>query len=264
MRYQTLVFCWSMCAIATGAGAQEASGRLDLDVLSRNLRSQMVVGRVVFAATENTCPQQFGTLRVYPDGSMAELQALFAGSPNQYREAHTVALDDHIYRHHVATEFCRVDIDIREQVRDDGVWTSLLAPRTVTWPSRIPPEEFGRYVDAQNARRSMGSLRQGGVTTLGGNLVFEGIHSCFDAVGDYLIDQHGVALQFVTNLPGDVNRFVMERVDVDDDHSRLYLSHEDCRIEITIGSSVLSQGQWVARSIAPFIEPHLSIHRGGP
>jgi len=280
MYTRTILFYWLSCSFVTASAAQESSGRIDLDLLSGGPRSQLVVVRIEFAGTGNSCPQQFGALRAYRDGSMAELQALFSGSPNRYSEARTAALDDETYRHHVGAEACRVDMDIREQVRHDGIWTSLLLPRTLRpslspeersealrelydRPSRIPPEQFGRYVDARDARRSMGSLLQGGVITLSGGLDFEGVRSCFDVVGDYLIDQRGVAFQFVTNLSTDMNRFVMERIDVDDDHSRLYLTRGDCRIELTVGASILLQGQWVTRSIAPFHPPVITIKRGG-
>jgi hypothetical protein len=261
--------------------AQEPSGHLDLDMLAGFLRSELAIGRIVFFATDETCPQQLGTLRVGADGSMADLQALFGGSAKQYREGHTGVQDDHTYRHHVATETCQVDIDIREQVRRDGVWTSLLVPRSIRpslspeerseaeresqdRPSRIPSEQFGRFVNARDlARRSEGTLRQGGVSMINLGINFEGERRCFEAVGDYLIDQRGVAFQFVTYLPGDMNRFLLDRVDVDKDHSRIYLTDGDCRIELTVGASILWHGQWVARSVAPYFPPKITIKPGG-
>jgi hypothetical protein len=270
MNYRTVLSFSFLVTFAWASAAQEPSGHIDLDVLAGD---QLVVGRVVFSGAGDTCPQQFGALRLHSDGSITELQALFANSLKRYTEARTAPLDDETHRHQVATETCRVDIDIREQVRGAGVWTSLLLPRSIR-PSlspeerseakrarddrstRNPPERSRRPTDG---RRSEGSLRQGGVVNISGGLSFDGVRTCFEAVGEYFIDSRGVALQFVTSLPGELNRFMMERIDVDDDHSRLYLARGDCRIELTIGASILSQGNWVARSIAPFLPPTITV-----
>jgi hypothetical protein len=60
---------------------------------------------------------------------------------------------------------------------------------------------------------------------------------------------------FLTPLPGDLNRFVIERVDPDRDHGRLYFTRGDCRWEITIGKAVLREGEWVALPLAPIRRP---------
>jgi hypothetical protein len=264
------LFCSILSAFATAAAAQEPSGRVDLDVLAGNPLPQLVVGRVIFSPTDAACPQQLGTLRLRSDGQNRELTGLGFLANSHNWTWNTTPLDDETYRHRVATSTCRVDLDIRQQVRRDGVWTALFLPRPLRpslspeersaakreqedRPSPSPAERFGRYRDALDARSAMGSLRQGGPITISQGFGFEGVQTCFDAVGDYLVEQNGVAFQFVTDLPGNLNRFVLERIDVDDDHSRLSLSRDDCRVEITIGASILWQGQWVARSIAPFI-----------
>lgn len=46
---------------------------------------------------------------------------------------------------------------------------------------------------------------------------------------------------------------MLERVDIDDDHGRLYLVLADCRFELANSAPALSRDQWVPRSIAPFI-----------
>jgi hypothetical protein len=241
--------------------------------------SQLVAGRVAFTATDAACPHEFGTLRFRSDGGIAHLKAFGLLSSAEGRWG-TTLLDDKTYRHRVATDTCRVDVDFGEEVRRDNIWTPVLLPRMLR-PSLsaeerseaerqykesfryrqypVPLAQFGRYKDALSARAAMGSLRQGVSGTMSEGLAFDGEQPCFDAVGDYLIDSRGVALQFVTNLPGELNRFVMERVDIDDDHSRLYLTHGDCRFEITIRASVLARDQWVPRSIAPFIPGTVTI-----
>jgi hypothetical protein len=266
------------------APAQEPSGRIDLDLMAAVPASQLVVGRVTFVASQAVCPQQFGTFRFRADGRITLLNAFgFLASPAGAALA-TTELDDETYRHRVANDSCRVDFDIREQVLRDNAWTPLLLPRmrrpslspeqrseaerqfrdsASDLPNPVPAAQFGRYVDARNARSTLGSLGQGVNGTMATGLAFDGAPRCFDAVGDYLIDQSGAAFQFVTGLPGALNRFVMERIDVDDDRSRLQLTSGDCRVEITISASVLANGEWVARSVAPFMREkrRLSIKR---
>jgi hypothetical protein len=75
--------------------------------------------------------------------------------------------------------------------------------------------------------------------------------TCVEALGDYQIDQKGVVFTFFTPLPGDLNRFVMERVDPDSSHGRLYFTRGDCRWELTISKSVLRDDEWVALPLAP-------------
>jgi hypothetical protein len=284
MSYRTILFCSFLCGVATASSAQEPSGRVDLDLMASIPGSQLVVGRVAFTETAAACPHEFGTLRFRSDGGIAHLMA-FGFLLTADGRWGTTELDDETYRHRVATDTCRVDVDIGEQVRRDNVWTSVLLPRMrrpslsaeerseaerhyrdslLDRPDPIPLTEFGRYVDARNARGTVGSLRQGVGGTIREGLGFDGAQPCFDAVGDYLIDQRGVAFQFVTNLPGELNRFLMERVDIDDGHSRIYLTRGDCRFELTISAAVLSGDQWVPRSIAPFIpvKSHLTIQRG--
>jgi hypothetical protein len=265
------------------APAQEPSGHADLDLLAAMPSSRLVVVRVVFTPTAAICPQRLGTLRFRADGSINELTAFgFLSSPHDWQAA-TTALDDETYRSRVATDSCRVDLDIGEQVRLDNVWTPVLLPRqrrpsltqeerrkatqeyANSHPDPVPLAQFGSYIDAGNARGTLGSLRQGGVGAMAEGLPFDGAQRCFEAVGDYLVDQRGLALQFVANLPGGLNRFAIERVDIDDEHSRLYLTRGDCRFALTIGASVRAGDQWVSRSIAPFIEPKSrAIPSGGP
>jgi hypothetical protein len=78
------------------------------------------------------------------------------------------------------------------------------------------------------------------------------VQDCFEAVGIYLIDQGGVTLLFPTDLGGEFNRFFIERVDVDADHSTLYLSRGSCRVGFTISASTFREGSWIPLPIAPF------------
>jgi hypothetical protein len=280
MKFRT-VLVWSYLGLLTTASlAQEPSGRIDLDLMAANPAPQLVAGRVEFTTSEAVCPREFGTLLFRANGTIVILRALGTAADPFGGIERNAALDDQTYRHRNAMDTCRVDIDIAEQVRRNEVWTSVLLPRTrrpsLSAEERseaerqyrdshrdpVPLADWGRYVDARNARSTMGTLRQGIFTEISEGLPFDGGQPCFDAIGDYLIDQRGVEFHFVTSLPGDLNRFVMERVDIDDDHSRLYLTHGDCRLELTISASILVQNEWVPRSIAPFIKPKLTVHIG--
>ena len=177
----------------------------------------------------------------------------------------TTALDDQTYRHRVTADSCRVDVDIAEEVRHNGAWASLALPPAHrpslsaqqrgeaaqryldSHPDPVPLAQFGRYLDAGKATKIMGA----GLASMRQSLGFEGAPACFDALGDYLIDQRGVAFWFVTDLPGELNRFVLERADIDDVHSRLHLTKDDCRFVFTISAAVLAGDEWVARSVAP-------------
>jgi hypothetical protein len=106
----------------------------------------------------------------------------------------------------------------------------------------------------------MRSLGQGVPFTMNVPVQFEGAPAaCVEALGDYLVDPDGITFLFVTRLPGGINRFQMERVDSSDDQTRLYLTRGDCRYEITIAASVLHDGQWIARAIAPYVPSNTRI-----
>jgi hypothetical protein len=85
---------------------------------------------------------------------------------------------------------------------------------------------------------------------------FEGAPSnCFQAVGQFDLSSNGLTLSFPTNLPGNLNRFVIERADVDPYHARLYLVRDECRFELSISKSVLHGGPWVAVPLAAIPPP---------
>jgi hypothetical protein len=79
--------------------------------------------------------------------------------------------------------------------------------------------------------------------------------TCFEAAGDYQIERTGIIFSFLTGLPGDLNRFVIERTDLDANRSRLYFMRGDCRFELTVSQSVLRDGQWLDLPLAPAASP---------
>jgi hypothetical protein len=277
MNYGTILFCSLLSTLAT-AVAQEPSGRIDLGLLAGDPAAHLAVGSIAFMATAATCPQDLGTLRFHSDGTIEQLTASGFSPSLQTGRSSTTVRDDETHRYRVETDTCRVALDIGEQVHRDGAWTSVLLPRALrpslsagerseaerqarnSYRDPVPLAQYGRYVDARNEGGNDGSLRQEVFATIRGGFGFDGAQACFDAIGNYVIDQRRVMFQFVTNLPGELNRFVLERVDIDDDHSRLYLTQGDCRFALTVSASVLAGDQWISRSIAPFIRPTFFIH----
>lgn len=158
-------------------------------------------------------------------------------------------------------ESCRIDVDISEQQRRNSEWVPLLSdqrPEAIADrlsrkadPPVWSPAQLEAYERDKNARAHIGNLRQGLTETVRSGVEFEGAKDCFDAVAIYRIDQLGVTLLFPAGLNGELNRFFIERVDSDADHSTLYLSRGSCRVGFTISASVLRNGVWSPLPIAP-------------
>jgi hypothetical protein len=176
---------------------------------------------------------------------------------------------------------CRIDIAIRQQVRREGLWTSLLVPRerrpsvpleerqdlTRKWleslgahkePTPAATKLLDRWKAASDALRAMGRLGNGPsvVPWVSWGFAFDDRpETCFEAVGDYRIERTGIMFLFVTGLPGDLNRFVIERTDLDENHSRLSFERGGCRWELTVGQSIRRNREWVAVPLAPIPPP---------
>jgi hypothetical protein len=77
--------------------------------------------------------------------------------------------------------------------------------------------------------------------------------SCVEALGDFRIEPNAFVLSFLRPLPGDLNKFVMERTDLDENRSRLHLTRGDCRWELTVSQSLRPQRdtRWIALPLAP-------------
>jgi hypothetical protein len=168
--------------------------------------------------------------------------------------------DEFTARRRVATDSCRIDIDISEQQKKNGEWVRLSTGRSVISDDRsrktddlpaMSPAEREAYDRAGQAQMHVGSLRQGILATMAEGAGFEGMRDCFQAVGTYLIDQGGVTMLFPTGMGEELNRFFIERVDVDAEHSTLYLSRGSCRVGFTISASISREGSWVPLPIAP-------------
>jgi hypothetical protein len=250
-----------MMALSPAALAQKSSGHMDLEDMSSVYGTQLAVFRVVISETDAICPQQTGIFRIRPNGGVTEILAVLQGK-GDWRMDETAAPDDFTYRRRAATDTCRFDIDVSEQQQRNGEWMPLLS---ASRPNAIP-DDRGRKPDVSRAmspaeietsdrhmrvRAHAGNLLQGWTATFKSVVGFEEAKDCFDAVGTFQIDQSGVTLLFPAGLAGELNRFFIERVEVDADHSTLYLSRGSCRVGFTISASTFREGSWVPLPIAP-------------
>jgi hypothetical protein len=253
--------------------AQDVSGRIDLDAIAPVHR--VVMARLVFSKTAAvSCPQDFGILRISPAGIWHH-RPLLPGRPAVASGFISNLPNDETHLFRVATPDCRFDIAVRQQILQDDNWVSLLVTKrrrpSLSADERREldrqflaqlkdraksrtPEESARLRKAAEALNSIGSLMQGALM-LGTRGAFDDAPAtCFEAIGSYVIDPEGVTFLFATGLPGDLNRFVIDRTDIDDERSRLHLTQGDCRFELTISKSARSDGRWQAVAVVPFVK----------
>ena len=232
-----------MTALSPPALAQKSSGHMDLDDLSSVYGAQLAAFRVMISKTDVICPQQTGLFRIAPNGLVTDIEAIIRLVPELPRSDGKIvkgmdlspvpAPDDFTYRRRLAMESCRIDVDISEQQKRDGEWIPLLSAsrpsavsddlsRKTDDPPPLSSTEHEAYDRHTRARAHAGNLLQGWTGTFKSVVGFEGAKDCFDAVATYRIDQLGVTLLFPAGLEGEINRFFIERVDSDADHSTLY------------------------------------------
>jgi hypothetical protein len=273
MKFRIVMVSGLVLAWAGAALAQQPPGRIDLDRFAEELTGQISV-RATFEEGSVVCPED-RTLLTISNGRFSQLRHN-PSPPARWRRSENRTIDDETHRHQYSTDECRFDILVRMQVLRDGSWASLLVPR-LDRPS-LSAEEKKNALDEfwESARRRSESLspeernertrqlfeRQrtgwsvGRLGTMKTGFAFEGAPpNCFQAVGEFDLNAKGLALSFPTNLPGDLNRFVIERADVDPYHARLYLVRDDCRFELSIRKSVLHGDQWAAVPLAAIPPP---------
>lgn len=279
MRGLTVAFAFLLAGLGSAAG-QQVSGRADLELLADLPHSQLVAARVAFSKDSAVvCPHDHVILQMNR-GVLAQHRASVM-RPAEPAVEFLRTIDDTAYGYRVGLAQCRFELAIRQQVRQpDGSWRSLLVARTrrpgltpderramvddqLRTAPRIGAEEAARHRRAYEGRAT-GSLGQGlfGVTRAGA--VFEDAPAvCIEGIGNVVADTDGVTIGFLSGLPGDLNRFAIERADTHDDRSSIYLTKADCRYEITVGASVLKDGQWRARSVAPYLPLQVRIRKQG-
>jgi hypothetical protein len=120
-----ILLCGFLCASVTPLAAQRPNDRIDLDVVSNSPVSIIVIARISFAERDSQCPQDRGTLRI-SSGELGWIQSS-AARPNG--SATIAPIDDETQQYRIAARDCQTDIAVREQVRRDGSWVSLLVPK---------------------------------------------------------------------------------------------------------------------------------------
>jgi hypothetical protein len=188
-------------------------------------------------------------------------------------------IDDATYRYQFVKATCRMDIDIRHQVRMGDQWKSLLVmeerrpslsaearleaarkgvadlmKKAEAWARKNPMSvaEIDDMLHGKGPRRSTGSVLSMGFP-------FDGAPKpCMDVLGEYRITRNGFALAFFAPLPGELNKFVLEGSDLDGSRARIHLTKDDCRFEFTISQSVLHDFKWIALPLRPLPEDRVA------
>lgn len=253
-----------MLGFSSAALAQKSSGYMDLEEMS-GVGPRLVVVRVMFSGTDATCPRQTGMIRISSNGALTDILALLKDNSPGYQMNPTAAPDSFTYRRRIETDSCRIDVDIGEQQQKNGEWKPLIYryargleairedTRKVDDLPALSPAKREAYDRADREQLHAGNLRQGVTATITSGTRFEGIDNCFEAVGTYLIDQNGVTMLFATDLGGELNRFLIKRLDSDADHSTLFLSRGSCRVGFTVSASIFQEGAWSPLPIAPSV-----------
>jgi hypothetical protein len=263
MNFRALLFGLVLFAPATVSSAQEGSGRIDLDVLSRSPFPNLFAARIAFGGGQSGCPVDHGYLSV--SRSMLWQTRIGPEDPrlNSNMKATILPIDDETQQYRVESPNCRFDIAVRQKVRRDGVWASLLVPeiqrsnvrleaRREIKPEELTPVEKERLEAADKARDTAGSLVSAPIGVMSMGFSFDNKpQTCLEVAGDYQIGRMGIIFSFLTGLPGDLNRFVIERTDLDANRSRLSFTRGDCQFELTVSQSLRRHGHWVALPIAP-------------
>jgi hypothetical protein len=249
-----MLFAW-IC----GANAQRAADRIDLERFADEPTGLVSMG-VAFAESAATCPQDQALLKI-GNGALAQLRSAnrpMTGS-GQYK-----TLNDETHLLESSTSECRIDMRVRMQVLRDGSWTSLRVPtrraEDVMAQARerveqLSPQERQERLDRFNERQRTG-WSFGRVGTMRLPFSFDQAPpDCFQAIGEYVLHRNGITFSFPINLPGELNRFAIERFDIDNMNARFYFARDACRFEITISKSVLHDGERIALPLAPAPTP---------
>jgi hypothetical protein len=255
--------------------AQDSSGRIDLDVVSDAPNPRIVAVRVGFVENERDCPEQQFKLRIRKAAlTQFEVRMPTDPRPLSHWQATARTGDDETQLYQIATPTCRTEIAVREQMHRDGAWISLPVPNYMrpNWSleeraefMRQSRERLDRQAQTPEARElldrstaadkalaSAGSLRRiNGMVIVTPFAFEERPQACFEAIGDYQIERTGVTFSFMTGLPGDLNRFTIERADPDPNRGRIFFTRGDCRFELTISQSVLQDSGRLAVPLAP-------------
>jgi hypothetical protein len=267
-----IIVAVALFAVATGRCAAEQPGtRIDLSA-PRLLESFFGVG-FVFEDSNLDCPDDHSTVAV-SKGMLKVFSLRFPPFEQPIFQTKITAdpIDDTTYRYQFANASCRMDIDIRHQVRVGDHWKSLLVmeerrpslsaearqeaakkgvadlmKKAEVWAKKNPMS----LAEILAMLRGKGPGRWTGSTISMGFPFDDSPKSCMEVLGEYRITSNSFAVAFFAPLPGELNKFVLEGSDLDASHARIYLTKDDCRFEFTISQSVMRDFQWTNLPLRP-------------
>jgi hypothetical protein len=271
-----IIVAVALLAVAIGhcAAEQPKPGtRVDLSA-PRLLESFFGVG-FAFEDSNLDCPEDRSTVAVAK--GMLKVFSLRFPPFEQPIKITADAIDDTTYRYQFANAACRMDIDIRHQVRIGDRWKSLLVmeerrpslsaearleaakkgvadltKRAELWAQKNPMSvaEIIAMLHGNGAGRWTGS-------TISMGFPFDDAPKfCMEVLGEYRMTRNSFGFAFFAPLPGELNKFVLEGSDLDGSHARIYLTKDDCRFEFTISQSVRHDLQWTALPLRPAPDVH--------
>jgi hypothetical protein len=263
------VFVIDRVEVLRPSAAHEPSNRIDLEVVSNSPASTIVIARVSFAEDDGECAEDHHVLRI-SGGRLAWIRSSAEFTPSTRHGVITMGpIDDDTEAYRIESQDCRMNLAVREQVHRDGSWVSLLVPKPdrpslpLSLEERMelrrqfmenasksaPRDRIDRWRAAMKEMQEWTSF----VGTVHTSFAFEDQpQTCFEAVGDLYFERSAIRFQFVTGLPGDLNRFTIDR---DANDGRLYFSRGECRFEFTATKSVSRNGEWISVQLAPTAPP---------
>jgi hypothetical protein len=255
------------------ASAQQSKTRIDLSVteataIPEGSASPPAVVGIAFRPVEVRCPEEHGTIEIrsgqmYLDRNWAGSSTPPGNGPGHYNRP----LDNETYQYEIGNEQCRLVLHVRLQKQRDTEWQPALLPY---W-SRPSTSNEERSVHAQELRKSLEEPRErrkadpqsrpppspqmlGEVSGAGEAFFFETpseatLADCFHAVGSYEVGQEGAHFTFLRGLPGNLNRFIIERNDINSYQGRLFFVQDGCRIQLTFSGSWKYHAEWAPMTI---------------
>jgi len=222
-----------------------------------------------FDRVDVVCPEEHGTIeirgrQIFLTRLLSGGRAILSTQPGKGATSlrHGVPFDDQTYRYQIGDDQCELTLGVRLQVHVDEGWMLVGLPY---WsrPS-VPKEERAALlkgmVELRQQRRENGKMEApqrflapqmlGDVRAAQDAFFFEEPSSsipaeCFPAVGTYEIGRDGAFFTFLRGLPGGLNRFAIERNDVNSYEGRVYFGQDGCRFQITVSGSRKSGPEWV-------------------
>jgi hypothetical protein len=271
MNFRLAILTCLVLSLESAASAQRSQNRIDLSVDEATLPDisawPPADSGIGFRPTEVACPEEHGTVQI----RAGQIFLFRINSQNRARSStlpgngigrlfHAKPLDDESYQYEIGNEACRLVLHVRLQTQRNGEWQPVFLPY---WsrPSVSKEERARELRKFLNEERERGKIESktrplppssqllGDVGGTGEAFFFEGppearLADCFQAVGTYEVSQEGVFFTFLRALPGNLNRFAIERNDINNYQGRLNFVHSGCRLQITTSGYWKYHSEW--------------------